>query len=63
LRLVFKRKRGQAVRIGNILVTVMDTSRGNTTLVVDAPAEIAVWRAELGEFDPRKRVEPKEKLP
>lgn len=63
MRLVFKRKKGQAVRIGDSLVTVTDTARGHITLVVEAPAEVAVWRAELGDFDPRKRVEPKEKLP
>jgi carbon storage regulator CsrA len=57
MRLVFKRRRGESVRIGDSRVTVTTTSRGTVTLLIEAPAEIAVWRAELGEFDPRERVE------
>jgi sRNA-binding carbon storage regulator CsrA len=50
--LVFKRRKGEAVRIGDCLVTVAELSPSVCKLVIDAPANIVVWRAELGQVKP-----------
>ncbi len=49
--LVLSRKRNESINIGNdIVIKVIQTSRGTVKLGIDAPAHIRVLRAELTEF-------------
>lgn len=54
-RMVFKRKRGQSVRVGESTVTVQECSRSEVKLVIEAPDTVLVWRTELGDYDGSKR--------
>jgi carbon storage regulator CsrA len=46
--LVLTRKRGESVQIGvGIMVTVLEIGASRIKLGVSAPAEVAVWRAEV----------------
>lgn len=48
MSLVFKRKKGQSVRIGDCQVTVAEVSRSEVKLVIEAPPDIVVVRSEVG---------------
>jgi carbon storage regulator len=49
--LVLTRKRSQTVKIGdNIVITVLQLSRGMVKLGIEAPSSIRVLRAELTEY-------------
>lgn len=46
--LVLSRKLHQRIRVGpQIVVTVLEVSKGRVRLGIDAPPEVAVWREEL----------------
>lgn len=44
--LVLRRKRGEALRIGDALVTVADVRRSGVRLVIDAPRDVVVDRVD-----------------
>ena len=49
--LVLTRKRSESIKIGNdIVIKVIQTSRGTVKLGIEAPAHVRVLRAELTEF-------------
>lgn len=51
--LVLTRKRAESIKIGNdIVIKVIQTSRGTVKLGIDAPAHVRVLRAELHAFAP-----------
>jgi|GEM_PF-1064519 len=51
--LVLTRKRAESIKIGNdIVIKVIQTSRGTVKLGIEAPAHVRVLRAELDEFAP-----------
>ncbi len=45
--LVIARKRGQSVRIGDIVLKVVGISRGEVRLGIDAPPETPIVRSEI----------------
>ncbi len=47
--LVLSRKLHERIRVGpQIVVTVLQVSKGRVRLGIEAPPEVAVWREELG---------------
>lgn len=49
--LTMKRKRGEAIRIGpHITVTIGETRGSYTSIHIDAPKSLPVWRAEIENF-------------
>ena len=47
MSLVFKRKKGQSVVIGDIVVMVAEVGRNVCKLVIDAPEGVTVLRGEI----------------
>lgn len=47
MTLVIKRKKGQTVRIGESLVTVLKATEGEVKLGIDAPSGVDIVRGEL----------------
>ena len=53
--LVITRKIGEQIRVGDIVITVITSSKGRATIGIDAPREIAIVR---GELEPRQAATP-----
>lgn len=47
--LVLTRKLGQKIKIGNIVITVVDIQKNKVKIGIDAPPEIKILRTELKE--------------
>lgn len=53
--LVFTRREGQTIQIGDVVVTIVKTHSGRVKVGIDAPKEVRVMRGELDE-PPAKEV-------
>lgn len=45
--LCLSRRKGQAIRIGNVIVKIGDHNRSRVQLIIDAPPEVEIRRLEL----------------